>query len=221
MKTSADRNGVRPPTRFPRLRAMLAARFEVARFRGAPVFVHWSVVLAYPVAWTVDRSVANALVAATLWLALMLAHELGHAIVARRLGLRVAQIRINPAHGACVVEQPPTETAAIALAWGGVAAQAVVLYAAGIVNGVLRLSLDSTPQLLRIALCILIPVNLWIIFANLLPIPSLDGAVAWRFVPLVRARLAARRLARARAETVVDLGLRRIARRAKPRADAR
>ena len=172
---------------------MLATRIEVARFRGAPILVHWSSALMVPLLWTADRSIANALVAGTLWIALMLAHELGHAIVARRLGLRVAEIRINPAHGACVVQAPPTQTSAIVLAWGGVAAQAVVLLAAGIVNGVLRLTLDSTPPVLHAAMTILIPVNLWIIFANLLPIRGLDGHVAWRVVPLVRAIRGGRR----------------------------
>lgn len=184
-------------------------------YHGTPVVAHWSVLLAFPLGWAIEKSILGALVAQGAFLVLMLAHELGHAFVARRLRLPVYSLELYAVHGLCRHGAPRHERSAIAVAWGGVAAQGAVFALALLLAKGLNLS-GGIPRTLAPAFDVWVPANMLIVFCNLLPIPPLDGAKAWRFVPLVLSSLVRRVRSRKRrppAERVVSLELRRIGKR--------
>jgi Zn-dependent protease len=71
------------------------------------------------------------------------------------------------------------------IAWGGVNAQILVFIVAVAATGVLGEPADPfTAQLTR-AFTV---TNAWLIALNLLPIPPLDGAEAWKLGALIRGR---------------------------------
>ena len=185
-------------------------------FHGAPVLAHWTVLLAFPIGWAIEKSILGALVAQAAFLVLMLAHELGHAFVARRLRLPVYSLELYAVHGWCRYGSPHRQSAEVAVAWGGVLAQGVLFALALLLAKGLNLS-GGIPRTLAPAFDVWVPTNMLIAFCNLLPIPSLDGAKAWRFIPLGLSALAERLKSRARrrppAGRVVSKELHRIGKR--------
>lgn len=185
-------------------------------FHGAPVLAHWSVLLAFPLGWAIEKSFLGALVAQAAFLVLMLAHELGHAFVARRLRLPVYSIELYAIHGLCRHGAPHREGADVAIAWGGVLAQGILFALALLLAKGLNVS-GGIPRTLAPAFDVWVPLNMLIAFCNLLPIPPLDGAKAWRVIPLGFSTL--RRLATQRtrrrpsAGRVVSMELHRISKR--------
>ncbi len=160
----------------------IRSNFEVFKVYRAPVFAHWTVLLAFPIGWAIEKSILGAVVAQVAFLVLILAHEIGHAFVAHLCGLRVHSLRLFAFHGACIYGAPRREASNIAVAWGGVAAQAVLFFMALLIAKVFSLT-GGIPQALSPAFDVLVPVNMLVAFCNLLPFPPLDGAKAWRFIP--------------------------------------
>lgn len=180
----------------------------IFRAWGAPVSIHWSVLLVLLIAYAATNSAAGTLCATAAFISLMLVHELGHAVVARRCGLDVLAIRIFLFHGFCAYEAAPTEQKTVAVTWGGVAAQSVLLLFAVSLSGVHSALGFSPSPALNSALFVWVPLNIFIIVFNLLPFPGMDGATAWRAVPIALGSLRGRAWRRA-AANVVDLELRR------------
>jgi Zn-dependent protease len=185
---------------------------QLFKFHNAPVFAHWSVLLAFPLGWAIEKNLLGALVAQAAFLVLVLAHELGHAFMARRLHLPVYSLRIFAIHGTCTYGTPRHEAQEMLVAWGGICAQAVVFFLALALAKAFSLS-GGIPRALSPAFDVWIPTNMLIAFCNLLPIPPLDGAKAWRFIPLsvrVLVRRLKSRVRRRPAGRVVSLELSRI-----------
>jgi stage IV sporulation protein FB len=165
----------------------------IGRFDHAPVSVHWSALLAFPFAWAATGSVLGGLVGFAAYVALMLVHELGHAVTARANGLRVISIQAFWLHGSCTYESARAGAADLAVAWGGVAAQFLLfLIALALAKSTVVIT-DEIPSLLQPLFFVWIPLNLLSIFYNLLPIPPLDGAKAWAVLPLMWRRATARK----------------------------
>jgi len=154
---------------------------DIARWRGAPVRVHWSTPLGallfgglqfLPVFWVA-------------FLVLVLAHEFGHALLARRYGHHVLSIDVTGFGGRCRWAGAATEDERAKVAWGGVLAQGVLLVVAvvALVLGIIPVS--ATGAQLSSAF---IHTNLILIVLNLLPVPPLDGAEAWSLLTRARAR---------------------------------
>ena len=160
----------------------LRKSFKLCTFRGAPVLAHWSVLIAFPFCWFVEKSVTGALIAQAAFLGLMLVHELGHALMAVRLRLTVYSIHLYAVHGLCVLEAPRSEAEHIAVAWGGVVAQAALFVGALATLKTINL-IGQVPGALEPLFAVWVPTNMLIAFCNLIPIPPLDGATAWRFLP--------------------------------------
>jgi hypothetical protein len=87
----------------------------VARVWGAPVCVHWSVVVGLtlvaglqPGAWVG-------------FLVVIVAHELGHAVLVRRFGQKVVGLSFHALGGECYWAGQPTAKRRALIAWGGVA----------------------------------------------------------------------------------------------------
>jgi len=174
----------------------LLQEFRFLNFRRVPIYWHSSVWLVLILASLLTKSVIIGLVAFAAYLVLILAHEIGHALVAQSKGIRVFSLHVSAFHGRCISETPESLNSHVAVAWGGIAAQLVLLLVALMFAYTMDLSPDFTRKFLSAAFFVWIPYNIFLIFMNLLPLPGLDGAVAWRIFEVVGARRRTRNLSR-------------------------
>jgi Zn-dependent protease len=152
----------------------------LARWRGAPIKLHWSIVLGLLVfgglRWSPGFFVA--------YPCLVLVHELGHAALVRRCGHRVVSIEVTGLGGACHWSGNASAFEESLIAWGGVLAQLVVF-------GATLLWLSAVPPSSSFGwqmAATFTHTNLWLVAINLLPIPPLDGARAWGIFRAFRER---------------------------------
>lgn len=158
----------------------------LGRWRGIPIALHWTALLGLPWFLYKTGSVTAALVAFAAFLFLLMAHELGHAAVAAWRRVEVTHIQLFLLHGVCAHEEPDYEEDDVLIAWGGVAAQFVLLLIALGVNFLLPTLSPVAYFWAAPALAVLIETNLLIMVLNLIPVAPLDGAKAWRAIPLLR-----------------------------------
>ena len=115
---------------------------------------------------------------------------MGHAAVSRWRHVRVHGIELLLFHGRCRHALPRRQSDDVLIAWGGVAAQFVVLL---LTWGVSVLLLHYAPPQMRwwalSTANLFAEVNIFTMLFNLLPIEPLDGAKAWRAIPLLYRRL--------------------------------
>jgi len=153
------------------------ASIEVMHFRGVPLLAHWSF-FALPVALLPGALIWPAAGGATMAAisVLIVIHELGHAAAARWLGCGVERVELYAMMGRTVHTPPATERASVLIAWAGVLIQVLVALPAWAVLH-WRPPAGVAAQILLTSLG---PFSLAVAAFNLLPVPGLDGAVAWR-----------------------------------------
>ena len=137
----------------------------------APIRIHWST----PIGAFILCGFAFAPGAWLGFLVLVLAHELGHALVARAFGCEVFSIDAHAAGGHCEIAGDPTSKQSAMIAWGGVLAQLAILITSPIWSRLLPswgIARDFTSTLTT--------TNLVVLALNLLPVRPFDGAEAWR-----------------------------------------
>jgi len=172
---------------------MFGSYLRVGWLGRTEVRLHWAALVLAAVL------VVSKLVGLVVGLAtLVLMHELGHAYLARRAGLAVSHIEMHPFGGRCLYYADwatPWDRAVIA--WGGVLFQLPLLAIGFGIQALPRPDGWLGAQIASVAVVWSL-YNLVTIAVNLIPMPPLDGAVAWRLVPMIPARL---RAARERRET--------------------
>lgn len=154
--------------------------WSIGTLGGAPIRLHWTLPLGALVMGRFQFLPGY-------WLGfvlLILIHEAGHALLVLRYRLGLTEIAVHGLGGWCRHAHSGTPLQASAVAWGGVLAQLCAFIAA-----LLTLQF-AAPQSLHAAqfLYAFTDANLWLMALNLLPIEPLDGAKAWRIVPLLLAR---------------------------------
>jgi stage IV sporulation protein FB len=163
---------------------------RIFSWRGVPVRLHWTLPLGAFLfgGWSL---------APMFWLGFVLLvflHELGHAVLVTRLRHRVVAIDITGFGGMCRWSGAATPIERAIISWGGVLAQlAALVVATSLAVAMPGLRHGPAASLLSVFL----HTNLWLIGLNLLPFPPLDGATAWRIIPLLRRRGALADLRRA------------------------
>ena len=165
--------------------------WNVGRIMGVPIRLHWTI----PVGAFVFGRFQFV---PGFWLGfflLVLIHELGHAFLVRQRGLHNHEIRVHGLGGVSIHERGSAYDRAI-IAWGGVLAQLVVLYVPTRIV-VELVPLPSSLFLLQL-LSAFLYTNLMLAAFNLIPIPPLDGAEAWKLPGLWRARRKGRQRRRPR-----------------------
>jgi Zn-dependent protease len=163
----------------------------VARIRGVPVAVHWSVpVIGALIVLSALRRPVVTLVALAAYLAVLVVHELGHAVAARRRGCAVWSVDLYPIHGVTRISAPRSPWDAGVIAWGGVTAQALV--AVPLVLWVLVFGYTRW-EAANAVLALLGFFSLLVAVLNLLPVPHLDGPQAWALVGMALRRRRRRR----------------------------
>lgn len=148
----------------------------IARFRGAPIRVHWTFLL---VAVWFGRGSPAAWIG---FFSLIVVHELGHALLVRWRGHQVDGIEIDGLGGACVWSGRSGVLDDALISWGGVWAQGVSFW---IAQTTLDLGLWPDSAFLRGMLTPFLTANVWLIVLNLIPIPPFDGGKAWTLFPIL------------------------------------
>lgn len=156
---------------------------------GLPVFVHWSVPalgatfggMAVAASGTLSMSIF--LWSSLTTMALIVIHELGHAIAAKAASLQVHGFVFAGAGGWCVVSEPTTIGAGLLLFAGGWIAQALVFVVTSI--SLWKFGAPSHQPLIC-AVVVLTGGNLILILTSMVPHRMNDGA---HFVKLVREAL--------------------------------
>jgi len=172
---------------------------RLGRVAGFPVGMNWSVLV---IAWLLTWSLATGglphgapghapgtywaagAVAAVAFLASLLAHELAHAVVARRAGIQVTSITLWLFGGvASLSREPATPAADLRIAAAG---PVTSLALAGIFGaGSVAIDATAAPHILASVTGWLAGVNLMLGLFNLIPGAPLDGgrvlrAIVWR-----------------------------------------
>jgi Zn-dependent protease len=132
------------------------------------------------------RRTAATSIAIAAYFAAVLLHEWGHVVLARRHGCRVFSIELYPFIGITRFEQPRTRLAHGAIAWGGVLFQVA---AAVPILGWIHLVGYTSFEVVNAFLGMFGFLSVMMVVLNLMPIPPLDGAIAWPAVPLLLRRL--------------------------------
>ena len=164
----------------------MRSSWRLGRWRGVPISLHWTVLIGLPWFYYETRSFADTAIAFVAFFFLILIHELGHAAVARWRGVEVEDIRLFFIHGTCSTEEPDYELDDVLIAWGGVAAQFVVLVIAFSAGLLLPTVSPFAHGLASTLLRVLTEINLFIMIVNLLPVAPFDGAKAWGILPILR-----------------------------------
>jgi Zn-dependent protease len=183
--------------RSARVRTSWDGCIQLFRVAGIPVRFHWSTLLTLTGLFAASGSLGlgPALLALTLC-AVSLVHELGHAAAARRFGCEVFDIRIFALFGRCRYDEPYSNYEAAVIAWGGVAAQLLLLLPAVAVFAWVG---NTTHGAINVVLIGFTYVNTVVMLCNLVPARGMDGAKAWRLpAMLVRAKWTMRQLRRSK-----------------------
>ena len=161
---------------------------KILTIRGIPIILHWSFLLLFPVlAWQVatlyQQSLGwGALLYGLIFLCVGL-HELAHAVVAQRYGIRVRHIVLLPVGGIASLERIPEHAGQEArIAFAGpafnLAAAAAIFGFIVWLPGVMFDPLDvwANPSAFTRGTVMLFQINVLMAVFNLIPIPPLDGS---------------------------------------------
>jgi len=164
--------------------------WRLGKWAGIPVSLHWTVLLVFPWLFLMLDSVVAAAIGSVAFFGLLVAHEFGHAAIARWRGIYVEDITLYGMHGQTSVGLKRTPLDDVLIAWGGIAAQIVVLILALVAS--LLLAGTSSLLILTLAGPILLVLTKWNAFlmvVALLPIGPMDGGRAWKAIPMIREAL--------------------------------
>ena len=159
-----------------------------------PVSMHWTVLLSFAWMYLVFMDVVPMLVSIPFLVLIFAVHELGHVVVLRRRKIAVTGVSLWGIHG----ETSYNEYAAkpgdvVAVAWGGVAAQVLLMLVALAVTetGVLK-AIPFGGMLGMVMFVVLVKLNIFLMIVALLPIGPFDGHAAWQVIRRTRAKLKAK-----------------------------
>jgi Zn-dependent protease len=149
---------------------------KIGTWASVPVRLHWTAPLGALLFGGLQFKPA-------VWLSffvLVVVHELWHALLVRRYGHHVMAVDVTGFGGLCRWVGSATTYERAAIAWGGVAAQAVLLLPAAVLYE--AWGPPSSALGVQLASGFLFA-NFWLMALNLLPFSPFDGAEAW---PLAR-----------------------------------
>lgn len=153
------------------------------RILGTRLHIHWSALVAAGVAFgAFIRHPVHALLLAASYFGLILLHEMGHALVAKRLGYAPSDITLTFIHGLCQYEHPDTLREDAMIAWGGVLLQLLVALPLIVLGQATPL---GSVSLFAIVVAVLGYFSVMIALLNLAPVQGLDGVLAWRLLPIL------------------------------------
>ena len=156
-----------------------------------PVTMHWTVLLAFAWMYLVFRDVVQMLVSIPFLFLLFVVHELGHVIVLRSKKIPVVDVSLWGIHGETSYNEYAAKAGdVVAVAWGGVAAQLVLMLLT--LAAVAFIPFDAIPfggVVSYVMYVVLVQLNIFVMIVALLPIGPFDGHAAWQVIPRMRARM--------------------------------
>ncbi|MEO7494206.1 MAG: hypothetical protein ABIT83_13195 [Massilia sp.] len=153
------------------------------RIFGAALHIHWAVLVAGGILFgAMIKQPLHAALFVCSYFGVMLLHEAGHAFVARRLGCRPSHIYLTFIHGHCECDLPDSLREHAMLAWGGVLAQLAVAMPLLLLGEIAPLAANACFGILLVVFGYF---SLSVVILNLMPAEGLDGALAWRLVPML------------------------------------
>ena len=171
-------------------------QWKIGRFFGIDVFVHATFLLIIgwvAVTYWLEQRTLTAVLAGIGFILLLflfvVLHEYGHALTARKFGIKTRDITLYPIGGVARLERMPEKP--VEELWVALAGPAVNVVLAGILFGWLLLSntfeplngltVSSGSLIERLAL-----VNLWLVLFNLVPAFPMDGGRVLRALLAMR-----------------------------------
>ena len=145
----------------------------VGRCYGAPLRIHWTT----PVGAYVFTGADYVPGAWLGFILLVLAHEIGHAVLVRSFRCRIVSIDVHGLGGVCSWQGGASEKQRATIAWGGILGQLVILLTTLV--WAKSVDLASHPFVAQLVSA-LTATNMMMMLLNLLPVRPLDGAEAWR-----------------------------------------
>ncbi len=168
--------------------------WKIGRIAGIDLFVHWTFLIL--IGWILTahviqgdrlRETIEGVVFILAIFGCVVLHELGHALMARRFGIRTQDITLLPIGGVARLERMPEDP--IQELWVALAGPAVNVVIAGILFAVLAVSggsasaaadfassEEATRTMVAAPLLVqLMVVNIWLVLFNLLPAFPMDG----------------------------------------------
>ena len=170
--------------------------FKIGRFSGIDVYIHFTFILLISwvalVHWRQGQSVAAAVAGVTFILVVFLCvvlHEFGHALTARRYGIKTRDIILLPIGGVARLERLPTDPMQeLYVALAGPAVNVVIalglfvwLTLTASLEPLQALTVTTGPFLERI-----LAVNLFLIAFNMIPAFPMDGGRVLRAILATR-----------------------------------
>jgi len=160
-------------------------QWKLARIAGIDVYVHATFLLI--IGWVglshwIEQRTIEAVISGILFILLLFAfvvmHEYGHALTARKFGIKTRDITLYPIGGVARLERMPEKP--IEELWVALAGPAVNVVLAAVLFGYLiftrtfvpmgSLSITTGPFIERLMM-----VNLWLVLFNLIPAFPMDG----------------------------------------------
>jgi len=168
--------------RYDTIKSMQVGRLtHVAQVCGVDVYVHWSVfAIGVLILVGAIRSPYLSFIGVAAYLGLLILHESGHLMMARRRGYQTFSMALYPIFGLASFEAPDSRIDRALIAWGGVLAQAVVAVPLTLY---IILAGYTAFEPLNAVLAILGGYSLLVAAFNLLPFRPLDGSKAWDIIP--------------------------------------
>src|SRR5580698_3134915 len=100
---------------------------HVAQVRGVDVYLHWTIfALAIVILARLTLKPASTLTGMAAYIGLLILHESGHLMMARRRGYQAFSMALYPLFGLASFEAPNSRMDRALIAWGGVLAQLLV-----------------------------------------------------------------------------------------------
>jgi Zn-dependent protease len=181
--------------------------WPLGRWRGIPVAMHWTVLLAFVWLYLFFWDLAATAIASVAYVSLLIAHEYGHVAVLRWRKIGVESIELNGLHGNTSHEWTSAADG-ILVAWGGVAAQLVILLLAVVAGYALGSPASAVVSFITgPILFVYIKLNLVLMILALLPIGPFDGHNAWAAIPWIRRTIRRRRQAAKELKLFPEKGL--------------
>ena len=153
-----------------------------------PVSLHWTALLSFAWLYILCMNVTDTLIGSVALLLLFAAHEAGHVFVLRRRRIPVTAISFFGLHGETSYNEYAAKAGdAVAVAWGGVAAQVVVLLLALAATAYVPFrEIPFAPLVWGPMFFVFTKFNVFLMIIALLPIGPFDGHDAWRIIPRTR-----------------------------------
>jgi Zn-dependent protease len=153
------------------------------RILGAVLHIHWSAfVVAGVMFGAMIRQPLQAILMVLSYYGVILLHETGHALFAKRRGYRPIHIYLAFIHGLCEYESPDTLKESAIIAWGGVLTQLAVAIPLIVLTQTTQLASNAHTG---IVIAFFGYFSLFNALLNLLPVRGLDGFLAWRLIPII------------------------------------